>query len=193
MKPQPKAGIPKPYNGEIDVAQEAILSWKKGAYAVNHNLYFGKVAEDVNAANLTNPLDVLVGENQNINAYDPDGLLDFGGTYYWRVDEVNDLDPNSPWRGDLWSFTVINYFIVDDFEGYTDYTPNDIFSSWSDGYGIDENGALVGYDNPDFDAGEHFLETMEVKSGNQSLPYFYNNIPPATYSEATLAFSEPQD
>ncbi|MBN2593725.1 MAG: hypothetical protein JXA81_09480 [Sedimentisphaerales bacterium] len=193
LKPQPKAGIPKPYNGEVDVAQEALLSWKKGAYAVTHNVYFGKTVEDVNAADPTNPLDVLVGENQTINAYDPYGLLDFGGTYYWRVDEVNDLDPNSPWRGDLWSFTVINYFIVDDFEGYTDYTPNDIFSSWSDGFGTDENGALVGYDNPDFDAGEHFLETMEVKSGTQSLPYFYNNIPPATYSEATLAFSEPQD
>lgn len=193
LKPQPKAGIPKPYNGEIDVAQETILSWKTGAYAVLHNVYFGKTAEDVNAADPTNPLDVLVGENQTVNAYDPNGLLDFGGTYYWRVDEINDLDPNSPWKGDLWSFTVINYFIVDDFEGYTDFAPNDIFSSWTDGYDIDENGAIVGYDNPDFDAGEHFLETVEVNRGEQSLPYLYNNNAPATYSEATLAFSEPQD
>ena len=193
LKPQPRAGIPKPYNGEIDVAQDAVLSWKKGAYAVTHNVYFGKVAENVNAADPTNPLDVLVGQNQTINVYDPPGLLDFGDTYYWRVDEINDLDPNSPWRGDVWSFTVINYFIVDDFEGYTDYAPNDIFSSWTDGYGVDENGALVGHDNPDFDAGEHFIETEIVNGGAQSLPYFYNNTGPATYSEATLGFSEPQD
>jgi hypothetical protein len=193
LKPQPKAGIPKPYNGEIDVAQEAILSWKIGAYAVSHNVYFGKVAEDVNTADPGNPLDVLVDENLSVNAYDPNGLLDFGETYYWRVDEINDLDPNSPWKGNLWSFTVINYFILDDFEAYTDYAPDDIFSSWTDGYDDDENGALIGYDNPDFDAGEHFLETLEVNRGEQSLPYVYNNNAPATYSEATMTFSEHQD
>jgi len=27
-------------------------------------------------------------------------------TYYWRVDEVNETDPNSPWKGDVWSFSV---------------------------------------------------------------------------------------
>jgi len=191
--PQTQARLPSPHDSAIDVPQEAILSWKAGSYAVTHNVYFGKVAEDVNTANPANPLDVLVGENQTINAYDPPGLLDFGETYYWRVDEINDLEPNSPWIGDLWSFTVINYFIVDDFEGYTDYAPDDIFSSWTDGWGVDENGALVGYDNPDFDADEHFLETEIVNGGEQSLPYFYNNTGTATYSQATLAFSEPQD
>jgi hypothetical protein len=191
--PQTQARLPKPYDGAIDVPQEVILSWKAGSYVATHNVYFGKNAEDVNTADPENHLDVLVGENQTMNAYDPDGLLDFGETYYWRVDEINDMDPNSPWKGNLWSFTVINHFIVDDFEGYTDYAPDDIFSSWTDGYDIDENGALVGHDNPDFDAGEHFLETVEVHGGEQSLPYSYNNSAPAIYSEATLAFSEPQD
>jgi hypothetical protein len=191
--PQAQARLPKPNNGAVDVAQEAFLIWKAGDYAVTHNLYLGQNAEDVNTADPTNPLDVLVGENLTMSGYDPNGLLDFGETYYWRVDEINDLDPNSPWKGNLWSFTVINHFIVDDFEGYTDYAPDDIFSSWSDGYGIDENGALIGYDNPDFDAGEHFLETVEVHGGEQSLPYLYNNAAPATHSEATLPFSEPQD
>jgi len=191
--PQTQARLPSPHDNAIDVPQEAILSWKAGSYAVTHNVYFGKVAEDVNTADPANPLDVMVGENQTINAYDPPGLLDFGETYYWRVDEINDLEPNSPWIGNLWSFTVINYFIVDDFESYTDYAPNDIFSSWVDGWGVDENGALVGHDNPDIDAGEHFLETVEVNGGEQSLPYFYNNTGTAIYSEATRAFSEPQD
>jgi len=191
--PQTQARLPSPHDSAIDVPQEAILSWKAGSYAVTHNVYFGKVAEDVNAADPANPLDVLVGENQTINAYDPPGLLDFGETYYWRVDEFNDLEPNSPWLGDLWSFTVINYFVVDDFEGYTDYAPDDVFSSWTDGWGVDENGALIGHDNPDFDAGEHFLETAEVNGGEQSLPYFYNNTTPSTYSQATQVFSEPQD
>ena len=191
--PQTQARLPKPHDKAIDVPQEAFLTWKAGDYAVTHNVYFGKVADDVNTADPANPLDVLVGENQTISGYDPNGLLDFGETYYWRVDEINDTEPNSPWIGDLWSFTVINYFLVDDFEAYTDYAPNDIFSSWTDGYDIDENGALVGHDNPDFDAGEHFLETVEIHGGEQSLPYLYNNAAPATYSEAALPFNEPQD
>ena len=191
--PQTQARLPSPHDSAIDVPQEAFLSWKAGDYAATHNVYFGKVAEDVNAADPANPLDVLVGKNQTITAYDPPDLLDFGETYYWRIDEINDLEPNSPWIGNLWSFTVINHFIVDDFEGYTDYAPDDIFSSWTDGWGVDENGALVGYDNPDIDAGEHFLETEIVHGGEQSLPYIYNNTGTATYSQAIRAFSEPQD
>ncbi len=35
----------------------------------------------------------------------PDGLVP-GTTYYWRIDEVNDTDPNSPWKGDVWSFLI---------------------------------------------------------------------------------------
>jgi hypothetical protein len=35
----------------------------------------------------------------------PDGLIP-GTTYYWRINEVNDTEPNSPWKGPVWSFTV---------------------------------------------------------------------------------------
>ncbi|MHC4371369.1 MAG: hypothetical protein ACYSW8_27465, partial [Planctomycetota bacterium] len=35
----------------------------------------------------------------------PDGLIP-GTTYYWRVDEVNEAEPNSPWVGDVWSFSI---------------------------------------------------------------------------------------
>jgi hypothetical protein len=35
----------------------------------------------------------------------PDGLVP-GTTYYWRIDEVNDTEPNSPWKGNVWSFSV---------------------------------------------------------------------------------------
>ena len=103
------------------------------------------------------------------------------------------MEPNCPWKGDVWSFTVINYFTVDDFETYTDYPPDDIFSKWKDGYDIDENGALVGYDEPDINAGEHFVETSIVHGGKQSMPYYYNNIGAAAYSEAQRTFSPGQD
>ena len=48
--------------------------------------------------------------------YDPPGLLDFGQTYHWRIDEINDVDPSSPWQGGVKSFTVIDHFVVDSFE-----------------------------------------------------------------------------
>ncbi len=35
----------------------------------------------------------------------PEGLVR-GTTYYWRVEEVNDAEPNSPWKGSVWRFTI---------------------------------------------------------------------------------------
>jgi hypothetical protein len=188
------AALPKPGNRAVEVSQDAVLSWMPGEYADTHDVYFGTDFDDVNDAGRDNdPNSVLVSQNQTETTYDPPGLLEFGRTYYWRVDEFNDLDPNSPWKGNVWSFMVINYFIVDGFEDYNDYPPDDIFSTWKDGYGIDENGALIGYDAPDIAAGEHFVETSIVYGGNQSMPFFYNNIGTATYSEAHRMLSPGQD
>ncbi|MGD2095520.1 MAG: hypothetical protein PVH77_10985, partial [Phycisphaerales bacterium] len=62
-----------------------------------------------------------------------------------------------------------------DFEDYNDYEPDRIFDAWIDGYGIATNGSTVGYSEPDFSAGEHFVEINIVHSGSQSMPYFYDN------------------
>jgi hypothetical protein len=188
------AALPKPANRETEVAQDAVLSWMAGDYADKHDVYFGKVFDDVNDAGRDNdPSSVLVSQNQDETTYEPPDLLEFAQSYYWRVDEFNDANPNSPWKGNVWSFQVINYFIVDDFEDYNDYPPDNIFSVWTDGYDVDTNGALIGYDQPDIDAGEHFVETGIVYGGKQSMPYFYNNIGTATYSEAECMFSPAQD
>ena len=32
-----------------------------------------------------------------------------GGKYYWRIDEIDKSNPDSPWKGDVWSFTVGKY------------------------------------------------------------------------------------
>ncbi|MHC4326431.1 MAG: LamG domain-containing protein, partial [Planctomycetota bacterium] len=184
------AALPKPGNRATEVSQEAVLSWMPGDNANTHDVYFGTDFDDVNNAGRDNdPNSVLVSQNQDETTYEPPGLLEFGQTYYWRIDEFNDLDPNSPWKGNVWSFMVVNYFIIDDFEDYNDYPPDDIFSTWKDGYGIDENGALIGYDAPDITAGEHFVETSIIHGGKQSMPYIYNNIDPAAYSEAYCTFS----
>jgi len=66
-------------------------------------------------------------------------MLDLGQTYYWRVDEVNEADAIGVWEGDLWSFSTQEFLVVDDFESYTDYSPNRIFQTWIDGWGFSED------------------------------------------------------
>ena len=61
-------------------------------------------------------------------------------TYYWRIDEVNNVNPDSPWVGNVWSFTTAGFAVVDDFEAY-DAGANQIWYSWHDGLGYGTPGA----------------------------------------------------
>ena len=62
---------------------------RRGKFAAKHDVYLGTTFADVNAAGRTNPKGVLVSQAQDGTTYDSASLLDFGKTYYWRVDEVN--------------------------------------------------------------------------------------------------------
>lgn len=42
---------------------------------------------------------------QSSTTFDP-GTMDVNTTYYWRIDVVNDSEPDSPWKGEVWSFTT---------------------------------------------------------------------------------------
>jgi hypothetical protein len=68
-------------------------------------VYFGTNFEDVNDGNA----DVLVSEGQTNAAYDPDVLLEYGQTYYWRIDEVNAAPDYTVFEGRTWSFTTETY------------------------------------------------------------------------------------
>jgi hypothetical protein len=107
-EPWPYAGGPDPANGVLYPDTFANLSWIPGAYAVSHDVYMGNSFDDVNEG---------IGDtfmtNQTVDSFFvgfsgyafPDGLVP-GTTYYWRIDEVNDTNPDSPWKGDVWSFTI---------------------------------------------------------------------------------------
>jgi hypothetical protein len=141
------------------------MQWIPGFYTDTHKLYLGTDFNDVNNATRDNPMSVII-QNLDVNSYDPDGLLDWGRTYYWRVDEVNDLEPDSPYKGDVWSFQVINYpIVVEDFENYGDYPPDEVFNTWIDGWDDPTNGATAGYEKPDFVSGGHYLEAEIVHGG----------------------------
>ena len=177
-----------PSNGAVDVKQTQIITWSPGVYAASHEVYFGADEDALKNANTGSP-EYKGTRDLGAESYDP-GMLEWNTTYYWRIDEVNNTNPDSPWTGILWSFTTANFLIVDDFESYNDLDPTDpdsnrIFNAWIDGYDDPTNGSLVGYDNPPF------AEQTIVHGGNQSLPLYYDNS--VGYSEATLTLTYPRD
>ncbi len=97
---------PVPPDTSTDVPQDVILSWSPGEFAATHDVYFGTSLADVAAAERSNPLGVLASQSQMGLDFDPPGLLEFGQTYYWRVDEVNAAPDSTIYKGGVWSFTV---------------------------------------------------------------------------------------
>ncbi len=177
---------PSPVSGETEAPLDAVLGWLAGDGAEAHNVYFGTVLEDVTAASTDNPLDVLVAQNTADTSYTP-GPLEYGQTYHWRVDEISGADIL---KGDVWTFTALNYpIVIEDFENYGDYPPDEIWMTWIDGYENPNNGASAGYPDPMFDDGEHYLENSIVHSGNWALPLIYDNV--AGLSEVTRTLESP--
>jgi len=181
-------GNPNPANGAVDVKHTPILTWTPGVYADSHEVYFGADKETVRNADAGSPEYKGTG-NLGDESYEPAKLL-WNTTYYWRIDEANNANPDSPWIGNVWSFTTANFLVVDDFESYNDLDPEDpesnrIFNVWIDGYDDPANGSLVGYEMPPF------AEQTIVHGGNQSMPVFYDNS--VGYSEATLTLTAPRD
>ena len=93
-----------PGPGAEDVIRDSQLVWIPGVYAAQHDLYFGESFEDVNSAT------VPTAAGLDVNSFDP-GRLEFGQTYYWRVDEVNGTPDKTVFTGDVWSFTAEPYSI----------------------------------------------------------------------------------
>ena len=100
------AANPVPASDATDVPRDVTLSWTPGESADTHNVYLGMVFDDVNDADLGSP--ALISQGQDANSVDA-GRLEFGRTYYWRVDEVNSPPDRTVFKGEVWSFTVEPY------------------------------------------------------------------------------------
>ncbi len=157
------ARLSEPADGATEVAVDAPLAWRAGREAVTHEVYLGTEAT---APPLVDTVEVA--------SYTP-GTLDFGTTYYWQIDEVNEADAVATWQGDLWSFVTQEFASIDDFESYDD-EDNRIYDTWLDGW-ANSSGSIVGYlEAP-------FAETSVVNSGRQAMPLEYNNGSSPYYSE----------
>ncbi|MFB0554794.1 MAG: hypothetical protein ACETWQ_15935, partial [Phycisphaerae bacterium] len=98
---QPLAVASNPKNGAMLEDTWANLSWRAGDFAVSHDVYLGDNFDDVNdgAAETFQGNQTATSLTIGFPGFPyPDGLIR-GTTYYWRIDEVNDTEPNSPWKG----------------------------------------------------------------------------------------------
>jgi len=173
-------GSPNPANGAVDITQTPVLTWTPG-FGATYEVCFGADAAS---------LELKGSGNLGSESYEP-GQLEWNTTYYWRIDEANNTNPDSPWTGPLWSFTTASFLIIDDFESYNDLDEgqpgsNRIYLAWVDGYDNPAiNGSTVGHLNAPF------AEQNIVHGGLQSMPMAYNNA--VGKSEATLTLTSNRD
>jgi hypothetical protein len=193
------AGSPNPNNGSTPSIREAMpLSWAQGDEAAEHDVYFGTDKEAVSNADASDTTGIYRGR-QGVTTYNPpEGVEWGGGPYYWRIDEYNTDGTIS--KGKIWTFTVADYLIVDDFEDY-DVGNNEIWWAWKDGLGYGSHptelpyagngtGSIVGDETT-----YSYTEETIVHGGGKSMPLFYDNNQQGKfkYSEAEMTLSYPRD
>jgi len=190
-----RAWRPYPATGSIvDIRTATPLTWMSGDSASKHDVYLGTDTVAVAAATNADATGIYQ-EQTSVTSFTPAGDILWGQKYFWRVDEIN--TDGTVTKGKVWSFTVADYLIVDDFESYTDDIDNRIFQTWLDGYGYTDpvvvegngTGSMVG------NATNPFAERRAayIYSGSQAMPIDYNNTVSPYYSEAERTWTTPQN
>ena len=143
--PSQYLSVERPFPRRPDPADGAILrdtwvsfTWVSGDYAVSHDVYLGENYDDVAAGTGDtfhgNQTDNIVTIGFPGFPY-PDGLVP-GMTYYWKIVEIDESDPESPWEGPVWSFSIApkSAFSPYPVDGSESVDPN-IALRWEPGYG----------------------------------------------------------
>ncbi|MBC8472132.1 MAG: hypothetical protein H8D56_21950, partial [Planctomycetes bacterium] len=138
---------PTPADGALNMDTWVSMSWTPGGFAVSHDIYFGENFDDVDSGaegtfqGNQATTDFIVG----FPGFPvPEGLVP-GTTYYWRVDEVNEAEPNSPWKGSVWSFGIPpkTAYFPDPSDGAEAVSVNSKLS-WTEGFGAKLHYAYFG-------------------------------------------------
>jgi hypothetical protein len=187
-----QARSPKPASEGTDVPVDVTLAWTAGRQAAGHNIYLSTSEQAV--------IDGTAFVDAVTDAEYGPLSLNYATTYYWRVDEVNDIEDPAVVEGDIWSFTAKEFVVIDDFELY-DSNDNQIWYAWKDGLGYGSpdtppyfagngTGAAVGDETTN-----SFTEETIVHEGGQAMPFAFDNNKQgyAKYSEAELTLGYPRD
>jgi hypothetical protein len=192
------AGLPNPANGSTMFIRDVLpLTWLPGENASEHDVYYGTDKDAVDDAD-TSTADIYRGRQAATSYSPPEGVEWGGGPYYWRIDEFN--NDGTITKGRVWSFTVADFILIDDFEDY-DVGENQIWYSWIDGLGFGAQGTAL-Y-NPGNGTGSavgdesspSYTEETIVHGGRQSMPLSYDNNKTgfARYSEAEYTLTDRRD
>jgi hypothetical protein len=197
----PSALGPKPADGSYIEDTWVNLSWRSGDFAVSHDVYlsdnFDNVNDGTGDAFQGNQIttDFIIGFP---GFAFPDGLVP-GTTYYWRIDEVNDTEPNSPWKGEIWSFSVPpkTAYNPDPADGAEFVDPNATFS-WTPGFGAKLHTVYMGtnFDEVNDAAGGMPLGSASYSPGALELEKVYywrvdEFDPPFTHKGDIWGFTTP--
>jgi len=188
-----------PANGAtVDIDNATPLTWSPGDMASQHDVYFGADKDAVTNADSSDTTGIYRASQAGTSFTPSEGVEWGGGPYYWRVDENN--TDGTVTKGRVWSFTVADFILIDDFETY-DANDNQIWYAWHDGLGYgapgvdpyfagNGTGAAVGDENT-----ASYTEETIVNGGGQSMPLSYDNNKQgfAKYSEAEFMLTAPRD
>jgi len=197
----PLARRPDPEDGALLEATWGTLSWKPGYYAVSHDVYMGTNFDDVNDG----AADTFTGNQASTMLIVgfagfpfPDGLVP-GTTYYWRIDEVNDANAASPWKGDVWSFSIPpkTAYFPDPADGAEFVDPNAVLT-WTPGFGAKLHTVYMGtnFDDVNNAAGGVPLGSASYSPGTlESEKVYYWRVdefdPPSTHKGDVWSFTTP--
>ncbi len=143
---------PSPADGDVGVPVSTVLDWIEAQFATSCELWFG-----------------VEGTMQKVSpgpagsAFDP-GILEFGRTYQWRVDQVG---PGGVVQGRSWTFTTCDCQMVEDFESYLGNL--DIQSMWPHNISGDWKYVFLGIDADKVHSG---VNAMTYEYQNQAEPFF---------------------
>ncbi len=172
-------------NQVVDIRYDRPLSWSGGEGVAEHDVYFATDKAAVQGATVQT-VGIYKGRQAEAT-YNLAEPIAWDTACFWRVDEV--AADGTVTTGAVWSFTVADYLIVDDFESYTDdmNAVEAIFQTWLDGYGTLDNGSQAGYTHAPF------AEQTLVHGGRQSMPLQYVNAGDIVCSEARRTWTSAQD
>ena len=200
----PQARNPNPADRAIVSATWTELKWSPGDFAASHDIYLGENFDDVNSGGVSTfrgnqvSTTLLVGLGLPGDPY-PGGLVP-GTTYYWRIDEVNTADPNSPWKGPVWSFSI---------PPKTAYNPNPADGAefvalntkltWTAGFGAKLHTIYLGGNFDDVNnattggalVGTTTYSPASLKSGQVYYWRVDESDPPNTYKGQVWSFTTP--